>query len=100
MQLDRAHGFAKVGDCAAWRTTLTTPALQQTRHRQQQEVTTAEGRLQQAQAMQGAVGGVATEIEDGRRDLGPGEHRPALDLAVSGERFQRGGHVRGAEGGA
>lgn len=100
MQLDRAHDFAKIGERRGGRAALATPALQQTRHRQQQEVTAAEGRLQQAQPMQGAVGGVAAEIEDGRRDLGSGEHRSALDLAFGGERFQRGGDVRGAEGGA
>ena len=48
--------------------------------------------------MQGAAGGVAAEIKDGRRDLGKGEHRPALDPALGRERLQRGGDVRGAEG--
>lgn len=49
--------------------------------------------------MQGAVGGVAAEIKHGRRDLGPGEHRRALDFAFGRERFLRGGDVRRAEGG-
>ena len=42
--------------------------------------------LRQTQAMQRAAGGVAAEIKDGRRDLGPGEHCCMINFAVSGER--------------
>lgn len=50
--------------------------------------------------MQRAVGGVAAEIKDRRRDVWPRKHRPALDPTFSRQRLQRGGNVRRAEGGA
>jgi hypothetical protein len=100
MKLHRTHGPAQIAERGLRRAAPETSALQQTPQRQQQKVTAAKEGLQQAQTMRGAIGDVAAEIEDGRRDLGPGEHRQALNFSFGGERFQRGGDVRGAEGGA
>jgi len=56
---------------------------QQSFDRREQEITVAERRLEQAQAIQRAIRRVAGQIEDRRHHLGPGKHRAAFDLALA-----------------